>query len=92
VFDESSQEFKGNWIPDGFQVRKIRRPRKNVPTWANSDKKLKMRIFGPAMRRYRIAYLYWRVGMSAREVSEEVGGSLDSINNVIKYLKRNGDK
>ena len=87
MFDESSQEFKGNWIPDGFQVRKIRRPRKNVPIWANSDKKLKMRIFGSAMRRYRIAYLYWRVGMSAREVSEEVGGTVNAIKLIIRNLK-----
>jgi hypothetical protein len=86
--DDSSQEFKGDWIPDGFQVRKIRRPRKNVPTWANSDKKLKMRIFGPAMRRYRIAYLYWRVGMSAREVAEEVDTTTKNIYRILSDLRK----
>jgi hypothetical protein len=88
MFDQSSEEFKGDWIPDGFQVRKVRRPKKNVPTWANSDKKLKMRIFGPAMRRYRIAYLYWRVGMSAREVADELRTTEDAVEQVLTRLRR----
>lgn len=88
MLDQSSEEFKGDWIPEGFQVKKVRRPRKNIPLWANSDKKLKMRIFSPAMRRYRIAYLYWRVGMSAREVADDVGATINAVECVIKELKR----
>lgn len=91
MYDQSSTEFKGDWIPEGFQIRKIRRPRKNIPDWANNDKALKMRIFGPAMRRYRIAYLYWRVGMSAREVAEELKISRKQVEKVV-YQLVNGSK
>ena len=57
------------WIPDGYQVPKVRRPRKNIPQWAINHDALRSRIVGPAMRRYRIAYLYWGCGWNAREGS-----------------------
>lgn len=88
MLDQSSEEFKGNWIPEGFQVKKVRRPRKNIPVWANSDKKLKMRVFRRAMRRYRIAYLYWRVGMSAREVADEMRLNKQQVYDTIRFLKK----
>ena len=80
-------EFSG-FIPDGFQVKTIRRPRKDIPEWANNDEKLRRRIFGPALRRYRIAYLYWRCGWNAREVAEELNISLTAVESTIKKLRR----
>jgi hypothetical protein len=50
---------------DGFQIRRVRRPRKNVPSWANDMKSLRKRVLGRAMVRLKIAYLYWRIGLSA---------------------------
>jgi len=88
MFDNSSEEFKGSWIPEGFQVKKIRRPRKDIPLWANNDKKLKLRIFKSAMRRYRIAYLYWRVGMNAREISLEMHIKKQQVYDTIRFLKK----
>lgn len=79
-------EFR-KWVPDGFQTAKIRRPRKNVPEWANSDMALRWRIFGPALRRYRIAYLYWRCGWNAREVAEEMRMAKNAVEVIISRLK-----
>jgi hypothetical protein len=80
-------EFGGNWIPAGFQVRKVRRPQKDVPAWANNDVALRSRILSPAMRLYRIANLYWCCGWNAREVGEELGMSTGAVKTAIIRLK-----
>jgi hypothetical protein len=87
MLDRSALEFSGEWIPDGFQVTKIRRPQKDVPSWANSDSELRRAIVGPALRRYRIAYLYWRLGWNSREVAEELGISQSAVEQCIHNLK-----
>jgi hypothetical protein len=74
---------------DGFQIHRIRRPRKNVPPWANSNKTLKERILGKALQRYEIAYLYWRVGWNAREVAAKMKVSRRVVTETIARLKRN---
>jgi hypothetical protein len=85
TFDEFRQYFGTG---EGFQIRKIRRPRKEVPYWANSDTRLRFRIFKAPLRRYRIAYLYWRCGWSAREISEELKMKKWNVESVIKQLVR----
>lgn len=82
----SDLEFGGDWIPEGFQVKKVRRPRKNVPEWANNDYQLRWRIFSGPIRRYRIAYLYWRCGWNAREIAEEVGVRPANVKRTIQIL------
>jgi hypothetical protein len=83
----STAEFQGDYIPRGFQTKRARRPRKEVPMWANSDSALKKRILGRALRRYWIAYLYWRVGLTAREVAEELGIKISAVKSVIYKLE-----
>jgi len=87
MLDRSALEFHGDFIPAGFQVEKIRRPRKEVPAWAHSDAELRKTIIGPALRRYRIAYLYWRCGWNSREVAEELDISRSAVEQVIHNLK-----
>lgn len=70
----------------GVQIKRIRRPRKPLPVWANDDHSLRLHILGPALRRYRIAYLYWRVGMSAREVADEIETTVKAVENVVHKL------
>jgi hypothetical protein len=80
-------EFQG-WLPDGFQIRKIRRPVKDVPEWANSQFGIVCRVLGPAgIRNLRIAYLYWRVGWNAREIAEELGMTGNAVKQVLQKLK-----
>ena len=87
MFDYSSEEFKGNWIPEGFQVRKVRRPRKQTPKWARSQSGIAMRVLGKKGRlRLRVAYLYWMAGMNYREIAETSGKSKKCISNIINYL------
>jgi DNA-binding NarL/FixJ family response regulator len=83
--DTSKAELQ-EWIPQGFQVYTARRPRKNVPEWARSNRSLMARIFQPAIRRYNIAYLYWRVGWTAKEIAEELGQTVSSVKRVIERL------
>jgi hypothetical protein len=73
---------------DGFQIRRIRRPRKNVPPWANDMKSLRKRVLGRAMVRLKIAYLYWRIGLNAREVAAELGITRRAVTETLARLKR----
>lgn len=77
------------WIPNGFQTNRIRRPRKNVPGWA-TERNLRYRIFGAALRRYRIAHLYWLCGWNSREVAEELGVDVQTVKNTIFNLAHGG--
>lgn len=89
MYDNSSEEFKRDWIPEGFQIRKIRRPRKNTPKWAQSHTALAMHILGKkGLLRLRIAYLYWMADLNAREIAETLNKSEEYIRNVIKKLRR----
>ncbi len=73
---------------EGFQVKRQRRPRKHIPEWAMDDRSLRLAILFPALRRYRIAYLYWHLGLSAKEVAEEIGITQGSVESVIHNLTR----
>lgn len=81
-----AKEFDTDWLPDGFQVKKVRRPRKRVPWWANSDTLLADYIFEGSRRRYKVAYLYWRVGFNAREVAEELEMTQTQVESIICRL------
>jgi hypothetical protein len=74
---------------DGVQVQRIRRPQKQRrPPWAWNEKDLRKQLIGPALRRYRIAYMYWLVGMNAREIAEEMKTTTNAIECVIHKLNR----
>jgi hypothetical protein len=89
--DGVPKEFNPFWIPEGFQAKKARRPRKNVPPWASNDRAMRIRILGPALRRLRIAYLYWRLGWNSREVAEEMGMTTSQVQNTLHYLSNDGE-
>lgn len=89
MLDTSGSEFKTEWVPSGFQLKKIRRPRKDdPPSWATSHLEIARTILGPALKRCRIAYLYWCVGWSAAEVAFEMGLSENDVRVAIKRLKK----
>ena len=88
MLDTSGSEFQTEWVPDGFQLKKIRRPRKDAPSWATSQLEIARTILRPALRRCWIAYLYWCVGWSAAEVAFEMGLSENAVRAAIKRLKK----
>lgn len=78
-------------VSEGFQIKKIRRPRKNIPWWANNDKKLRTKVFhtrGNALRNYTIAHLYWRCGWNAREVASQLNLSQGAVEQILSRLRR----
>lgn len=88
MLDDSSQEFKGDWIPDGFQIKKVRRPKKKTPKWATSQATLAMHVLGREGRlRLRVAYLYWMAGLSAREIAESIKKPRKTIYNILYKLQ-----
>lgn len=71
---------------EGVQIKKVRRPRKRPPAWVFNVRKLRKRIFRPALRRYRIAYLYWHVGLNAREIAETMKMKKKNVEAVIHKI------
>jgi len=91
MLDRSALDLKGPWLPTGFQVTKVRHPRKRVPRWAGSASSLALYVLGTEGRfRFKVAYLYWIVGMSAREIAESTKKSQKSIRNILYKLLRKG--
>jgi hypothetical protein len=85
----------------GYQILKIKRPRKDTPAWVNSDlkiQKLLLRAF-PLMntnllqreragRWVRIIYLYFRQKWSRGQIAEEMKLSYSTVKGVIRSVKR----
>jgi len=78
----------GDWIPDGYQVKRARRPKKRVPEWANDDEEMKRRLVGPAVRVWHACNLYWRLGLTAREVAGELRTSEGAVRQIIHRVTR----
>jgi hypothetical protein len=73
---------------EGFQTTKVRRPRKKTPKWAKKDSTLMARILGkPALRRLRVAYLYWRCGWNSREIADDLKTTVKAVESIINRLK-----
>lgn len=84
---ETPREFAGDWLPEGFEVTKIRRPRKDAPDWVMSRGALRSLVI-KEFRRVRVAYLFWRCGWSEREVAEETGIGIFDVRNIIAAFKK----
>ena len=67
------------WIPDGFNVKKLRRVRKPVPAIANDGS-----LTG---KRKVIAYLHWNLQWPPREIADELGMKPNAVKCVIRRLR-----
>jgi hypothetical protein len=82
-FAHSHAEF----IPEGFQTKKVGQRKRKVPAWA-LDNRFFIHVFGDAaMKRARVAYLFWRVGMTESQIAAETKFSEKYIRNVINKLR-----
>lgn len=88
MFDKRALEFARGFIPEGYQVKRARRPSKSSPEWLFSDKEFFARVCKDYQRRYRIGYLYWRLGWTAREVAEETGENISAVKSIIYRIKK----
>lgn len=75
-FDDGYQEFNGKGLPEGFskiKIQKPRRPRKRkVPAWVANKKHFRKLILQQAELDLLVADLYWRQGLTAKEIAGRV--------------------
>lgn len=58
------------------------------PAWVMNDKELMLMCVGEeGMRRFKIAQMYWRQNMSARDIACSLNVSLKSVERVLERLK-----
>lgn len=63
--------------------------RRTRPTWATDDKQLMEKCVGPdAMRRFKIAQMYWRQGMTARDIATTLDMTPNAVEVVIHRLTK----
>lgn len=74
-FDKTALEFMTDWVPEGFEDKRARRPKKAVPDWVMDDKQVMDKICKNARFKYNIIYLHWRLGWTAKEIAEQLLGS-----------------
>lgn len=81
---------------NGFQTKRIRRRLKDVPAWVLNTKQLYRVIYSHpqaaklAARWTAVAYWYWRLGMSADHIAEELQISRKAVELIISRLRKRG--
>lgn len=83
---ETPREFAGDWLPEGFQITKIRRPRKDAPAWIMDVRKLRQALIRE-FQKYRVGYLYWRCGWSSQEIADEIEISISDVKKTVQRLR-----
>lgn len=85
--EEDFAHTRQEYIPKGYQVKKVGQPKKKIPAWA-LDNRFYLYVFGEeALRRARVAYLHWRVGMTPTQIAAETHWSEKTIRNIITKLQ-----
>jgi hypothetical protein len=83
------EEFKSS-IPEGYQVFKVRQPKrrvKSVPRWAQGEASLVRHAAGEyAMRRIEIARRYWLLNETSGQIAKSLGVNRAVVENVIHSL------
>lgn len=78
----------GDWIPAGYQIRRARRPERTAPAWARSHAAIGAKLLAAATRRARVAYLFWCVGLTAKETAAELAMSTKAVERILDRLRR----
>jgi hypothetical protein len=82
------------WIPEGYQERKPRRPRKAVPEWMNDSELLNQIIYSHPQAEVfgddwaKILYFHYRLFWTASEIAEEMESTIYCIKDVLKNLRK----
>jgi hypothetical protein len=85
--EEDFAHSRAEFVPEGFQTKKVGQRKRKVPAWA-LDNRFFIHVLGEAaMNRARVAYLYWRVGMTESQIAAETKFSENYIRNVINKLR-----
>ena len=74
---------------DALLLHKPVNNRKNRPQWAMDKKELILHCIGERhLLRYKIAVMYWRHNMSAKDISTDLCMTLDAVEKIIHRLAR----
>ena len=85
--EEDVAHSRAEFVPQGFQTKKVGQRKRRVPAWP-LDNRFFIHVFGEAaMKRARVAYLFWRVGMTESQIAAETKFSENYIRNVINKLR-----
>ena len=87
-FDTTAAELKQDWTPYGFSVKKSRRPKKDAPEWVFNDKQLIEKLCKDVKFKYQVAYLYWRLGWTTREIAGELLNGSEKFETIKSILYR----
>jgi|HubBroStandDraft_5_1064220.scaffolds.fasta_scaffold06846_5 hypothetical protein len=80
---------KNAFVPEGFNVTGGIR-KKKIPNWVLGEQ-FYWTVFGvDAMKRARIAYLFWRVGLTVPQIQNMTHWKGNYIRNVISKLRQKG--
>jgi hypothetical protein len=85
--EEDVAHSRAEYIPEGFQVKKVGQKKRVVPAWA-LDNRFFIHVFGDAaMKRARVAYLFWRAGLTPSQIAAETKWDEKAIRNIINKLQ-----
>jgi len=85
--EEDVAHSRAEFVPEGFQTKKVGQKKRRVPDWA-LDNRFFIHVFGEAaMKRARVAYLHWRVGMTPAQIADETNWPEKTIRNIITKLQ-----
>jgi hypothetical protein len=86
---------------ESFQIKKIRRPKKNIPSWSLNNEETQKLLLGAfpklktnekqrrsAGRWGLIIHLFYRANLTSREVSEAVGCTYVAVNAILRSISR----
>ena len=74
---------------DALLLHKPVNNRKNRPQWAMDKKELILHCIGERhLLRYKIAVMYWRHNMSAKDISTDLCMTLGAVEKIIQRLAR----
>jgi hypothetical protein len=79
---------------EGFQMKKLRRPYRQCPDWAASDRQLRFVLRShPQAKAFfarwlAISYLYFRLNFSASEVAAELNMTGKAVERVVSQLRK----
>lgn len=71
-----------------MQLRRVRQPRKAAPPWAGTQAAIDAYLLRRAKHRAKVAYLYWCLGWTARDIAAETHESEAGIKQLVYRMKR----
>lgn len=69
-------------------LKRARKPRRTVPAWAGSLASIEAYLLRPVKRRARVAYLYWVMNWTVKDIAEDLGDTKGAVRQLLKRMSR----